>query len=104
VPRLPPFFEVRFDPEAGGWTGWIYRQQKPLVIEDVASPPVVPDPVEASGLSLYGVQSVLGVAVGNFGVAYVEPGSRGKFFASFEVTLFERLAGMLAVGWIGIGW
>ncbi|AWR87133.1 GAF domain-containing protein [Meiothermus taiwanensis] len=92
------FFEARLDPEAGGWTGWIYRQQRPLVIEDVASPPVEPAPVEASGLRLYGVQSVLGVAVGNFGVAYAEPGSRGKFFASFEVTLLERLAGMLAGG------
>ncbi|MFC6918378.1 GAF domain-containing protein [Meiothermus taiwanensis] len=92
------FFEVGLDPEAGGWTGWIYQQQKPLVIEDVASPPVQPGPVEVSGLRLYGVQSVLGVAVGGFGVAYAEPGSRGKFFAPFEVRLLERLAGLLAGG------
>lgn len=97
-PEAAPFFEARFDPEVEGWAGWILRHQAPLVVEDTASPPVPPGPIEAPGLALYGVQSVLGVPVGEFGVAYAEPGSRGRFFAPFEVALAERLAGMLAGG------
>lgn len=94
--EVAPLLEARFDPEAEGWAGWILRHQAPLVVEDTAQPPLPPGSTEAWGLRDYRVQSILGVPVGAFGVAYAEPGGRGKAFAPFEVALAERLGGMLA--------
>jgi putative nucleotidyltransferase with HDIG domain len=94
--EIVPFQEASFDPTREGWAAWIQAQGAPLVVEDAAAPPLPPGPTEAAALAAYAVRSILGVPVGAFGVAYAEPGSRGKAFAPFEVALAERLGGMLA--------
>lgn len=94
--EIEPFRQTRFDPESEAWAGWVQAQQRVLVVEDTARPPLSPGPVEAAALQAYAVQSILGVPIGFFGVAYAEPGSQGKAFAPYEVALAERLGGMLA--------
>ncbi|GEM87726.1 hypothetical protein MGR01S_23510 [Meiothermus granaticius NBRC 107808] len=94
--EIEPFRQADFDPQREPWAAWIQEHQAPLVVEDTAKPPFAPGEIEAAALQSYTVLSILGVPVGAFGVAYAEPGSRGKAFAAYEISLVERLGGMLA--------
>ncbi|RYM27518.1 GAF domain-containing protein, partial [Meiothermus sp. PNK-Is4] len=94
--EIEPFRQARFDPENEGLAGWVQAHQRALAVEEIAKPPLPLGPIESAGAQTYGVQSLLVAPVGRFGVAYAEPGGRGKAFAPYEVALAERLSGMLA--------
>lgn len=94
--EIEPFRQARFDPENEGLARWVQAHQRALAVEDLARPPLPLGPIESAGSQTYGVRSILVAPVGRCGVAYAEPGGRGKAFAPYEVALAERLCGMLA--------
>ncbi|MBI5811519.1 MAG: GAF domain-containing protein [Meiothermus silvanus] len=93
---IEPFRQARFDPENEGLARWVQAHQQVLAVEDLTRSSLPLGPIESAGSQTYTVQSMLVAPVGRFGVAYAEPGGRGKAFAPYEVALAERLCGMLA--------